>query len=265
MQTITHACFLDEVTEMVLERAAGSICGMVEAKKTKKEKKVRKPIVGITTLGASVFTYADYCTELLREKGYDPVLFHTIGINACDQLIREGYISGVLDFSIFELANYVGGGVLKSEGKLKAAAEKGIPQVVAPGAVSWFQWTGAVDTIPARYKGQKIRWHNPLTSAIELLKDEKIEVAKLMAERLNKAKGPAALLIPLKGFSKMEQEGGPHYDPESQERFIEFLKKNLNPDVVKLIELDAHINDPAFSERAVALLDEMMKEAAKRM
>ena len=137
--------------------------------------------------------------------------------------------------------------------------------MVAPGAISWFQWTGAIDTLPTKYKNRKVRWHNPLTAQVPVSKEEKVKIAKLMADRLNKAKGPTALLIPLRSFSKLDEKGTPMYDPEGRRRFIEVLRGTINPDVVKLIELDVSINDPAFSERAVTLLDQMMKEAAKRM
>lgn len=263
MQTITHSCGLDRITKMVLERAAGAICGMVEAQE---KEKAEKPVVAITTLGASVFTHADYCTEMLLEKGYDPAVFHSIGMNTCERLIRQGYISGLLDFTMFEITNYVCGGVIRgAEEKLTAAGEKGIPLVVAPGAISWFQWTGAIDTLPSKYRNRKIRWHNPLTAQVPVSKEEKVKIAKLLADRLNKARGPTALLIPLRGFSKLDEKGAPMYDPEGRRRFIKVLKEKINPDVVKLIELDVSINDPVFSERAVTLLDEMMKEASKRI
>lgn len=263
MQTITHSCGVDRITRMVLERAAGAICGMVEAHE---EEKAEKPVIAITTLGASVFSHADYCTQMLIEKGYDPAVFHSIGMNTYERLIRQGYIAGILDFSMFELTNYVCGGVIKgAEEKLTAASEEGIPQVVAPGAISWFQWTGAIDTLPAKYKNRKVRWHNPLTAQVPVSKEEKVKIAKLMADRLNKAKGPTALLIPLRSFSRLDEKGTPMYDPEGRRRFIEVLRETINADVVKLIELDVSINDPAFSERAVTLLDQMMKEAAKRM
>ncbi|MBW1667573.1 MAG: Tm-1-like ATP-binding domain-containing protein [Deltaproteobacteria bacterium] len=258
MQTITHSCGVDRITRMVLDRAAGAICGMAEAQG---EEKAEKPVVAITTLGASVFSHADYCTQMLLDKGYDPAVFHTIGMNTYERLITQGYIAGILDFSMFELTNYVCGGVIKgAEAKLTAACEKGIPQVVAPGAISWFQWTGTIDTLPAKYKNRKVRWHNPLTAQVSVSKEEKVEIARRMAERLNKAKGPAALLIPLRSFSRLDEEGTPMYDPEGRREFIEVLRESINPDVVKLIELDMSINDPVFSEKAVMLLDEMMRE-----
>ena len=95
-------------------------------------------------------------------------------------------------------------------------------------------------------------------------KEEKGEIAKIMAERLNKAKGPVALLIPLRSFSRLDEEGTPMYDPEGRRRFIEVIREKINPGAVKLIELDMTINDPAFSEKAVMLLDEMMKGASKK-
>jgi len=262
MQSVTHSCGVDRVTRMVLRRAAGVISGMVE---TQREEKDEKPLVAITTLGASVFSHVDYCSDMLVERGYDPAVFHSIGMKTCETLIRQGHIDGILDFTMFEIANDVCGGVIKGgDEKLTAAGAMGIPQVVAPGAISWFQWNGAIDTLPAKYKNREVRWHNPLTAQVPVSQEEKVEIAEIMAERLNKAKGPVVLLIPLRSFSRLDEEGTPMYDPEGRRRFVEVIRKKINLGAVRLVELDMTINDPAFSEKAVMSLDEMMKGVFKQ-
>ncbi len=94
--------------------------------------------------------------------------------------------------------------------------------------------------------------------------EEKVEIAEIMAERLNKAKGPVVLLIPLRSFSRLDEEGTPMYDPEGRRRFVEVIRKKINLGAVRLVELDMTINDPAFSEKAVMSLDEMMKGVFKQ-
>ena len=52
----------------------------------------------------------------------------------------------------------------------------------------------------------------------------------------------------------------PFYTPGAAKIFAEILKKELKNDLVKVIELDAHINDAAFAEKATALLLEIIRQ-----
>jgi uncharacterized protein (UPF0261 family) len=83
-------------------------------------------------------------------------------------------------------------------------------------------------------------------------------VAQVMAERLNRARGPVKVLLPLRGWSKADKEGGPLYDPEGNWAFGEELRRHLKPEI-EVIEVDAHINEPLYAETAVALLEGMME------
>ena len=77
------------------------------------------------------------------------------------------------------------------------------------------------------------------------------QVGKVMAERLNEAKGRTEVLIPLKGFSVYGSKGGPFYDPTGKALFLKALKQNLKPKI-KLKEIDAHINDDQFADICVS-------------
>jgi uncharacterized protein (UPF0261 family) len=87
-------------------------------------------------------------------------------------------------------------------------------------------------------------------------KAEMEEVGKVMAEKLNKAKGPVRILFPLKGFSILNLvNNGEFDDPEADRLLLETLRKNLRPDI-GIMECDMHINDEAFAFRAAeAYLD----------
>lgn len=50
--------------------------------------------------------------------------------------------------------------------------------------------------------------------------------------------------------------------PETNLALIETLKRNLKPEI-RLVEVDAHINDRLFAEKAAILLDELMHEARR--
>ena len=79
-----------------------------------------------------------------------------------------------------------------------------------------------------------------------------------MAERLAGAKGLVGVLIPLKGWSEADKEGGPLFDPLANEFFIEALEHLLRSKI-PLKKVDRHISDPEFVRQAVDWLDEMIR------
>jgi uncharacterized protein (UPF0261 family) len=254
IQSVADLWGLNRVTRMALQRAAGAICGMVEEQEEKEGEK--KPLVAISALG--VHTYVDRCKSLLTEKGYEPVVFHSVGTGALEILIRQGYFRGTLDLSCYELVNYVCGGPVKGgEEKFTAACEEGIPQVIAPGALDFFPWPLQVP-FPAKFKKRTKSLHARV-NLIETTPKEQEKTAMLLAEKINKARAPAVLLIPLKGFSKLDRSKEmPFYDPEAGRRFANILKENISNPLVEIKEMKVHINDPVFAERATALLLDKM-------
>jgi uncharacterized protein (UPF0261 family) len=65
-------------------------------------------------------------------------------------------------------------------------------------------------------------------------------------------------MIPLRGFSYPNRRGEALYDEEGNQAFIKTLKRNLKG--VKLIEIDAHINDPEFGNEAAQIMEELLAE-----
>ena len=257
MQTVSDLWGLNCITKMALQRAAGAICGMVEEQEKWGIKD--KQIIAITTLG--VHHYADRCRTLLEKEGFEPVVFHAMGTNACEKLIRQRYIYGLLDLSIYELVNYVCGGAIGGgEEKITAACETGIPQVIAPGGLDFFTWAGNRDTLPPHLQKRRNHMHNPLVCLVQSTAEEKEEIARLLAKRLNQTKGAAVVLVPLRGFSSLDLAGMPFYTPGAPKIFAEILKKELKNRLVKVIEFDTHINDAAFAEKATALLLEKIRQ-----
>lgn len=250
MQTITDLRGINSVIKPILKRAVGAICGMVESGE---EEVKQKPVVGLTGLGGH--EVVEKCRPFLIERGYEPVIFHSVGTNACEQMVTEGFVDGLLDFSVFELVNLICGGEVKGgELKITAACEKGIPQVIAPGALDFFSWSGGLDTLPVQFKDRKNHIHNPLVVLIPTTTEERIAVAKEMIERINKAIVPTVLLVPLKGFSRQDNKDKPFYNPGEGQKIFEMFKHGIKNSLVDVVSLDAHINDTIFAETAVRLL-----------
>ena len=96
------------------------------------------------------------------------------------------------------------------------------------------------------------------TEAIRLDDEETRFIARQLAGKLNVRPGNIRVLIPMKGWSEADREGGPLYDPEMRDAFIQALKNSLDSGI-EIRETDLHINDPAFAGRASRLMDEMVR------
>ncbi len=87
--------------------------------------------------------------------------------------------------------------------------------------------------------------------------EECAEIGRITATRLNRASGPVTVLIPLQGVSAIDKPGGPFYSPEALNSYRRALKTTLSSEI-KLVELDAHINDESFARTAADLLLESL-------
>jgi uncharacterized protein (UPF0261 family) len=86
--------------------------------------------------------------------------------------------------------------------------------------------------------------------------------AKIVGEKLNRSNGPTYVLIPKQGWSEIDKAGMELFDPEVDQIFVDHLKAALDSKI-PVEEMDVHISDPAFAERAVDLLDHMIRSRIK--
>ena len=259
MHSIMDIQGLNFLMKRILANAVGAICGMVAALEDVDPKPRGIPValsmLGTTTQGAL------RAKDILERKGYEVLAFHQNGTGgiAMEDMIREGHFEGVLDLNLHEIGDrFVGG--LHSHARadrLEAAGELGIPQVVAPGSINYVV-LGPLASLPPEWRSRRLIIHNPNLTLVRLNPDELRSVGKQVAEKLNRAKGPTHLFIPLRGFSYPDRENLPHWWPEGNQAFIDSLKTNLDPSV-PLTEIDAHINDPEFIDPVTEKFMEMMK------
>jgi len=254
IQCPTDIMGLNPITNLTLEQAAGAICAMAEAKGATEK---TRPLVAMTGLG--VTTPAVIALQkLLEAKGYDTVVFHG-NSEVMDQLIDEGMIDGVLDFSPNELIRIF---ILKDTpwraSRLEAAGRRGLPQVIVPGSLDMIVLRMAKDLIPEHYKSRKIYLHGPYVTGVRTNTAELTLLAELVADKANRAKGAVAVVFPNKGFSAIDREGLVFYEPETDKVFLEVLKKKLKAEN-KIIEVDAHLFDEDFLIEVARVYDEMAK------
>lgn len=262
MHSVADIQGLNFLVKRILENAAGAISGMVKRMggfpMEAKGIPIAMSMLGTTTPGAL------RAKNILQKKGFEVVAFHQNGTGgiAMEDMIREGTFKGVLDLNLHEIGDrWFGGlhGAIRGD-RLEAAGEMGLPQVVAPGSIE-YSVQGPVDSLSAEMKKRKIFIYNPKLTLVRLYPDELREVGKLVAQRLNMAKGPVKIFIPLKGFSFPDREGLPNWDPDGDRALIQVLKENIRGSI-PVIELDAHINDPDFIDPVVEEFILMMGEEA---
>jgi uncharacterized protein (UPF0261 family) len=262
MHSVADMQGLNFLTKRILENAAGAIYGMMESLEEELMKPESIPVamsmLGTTTPGAL------RCKGILERKGFEVVTFHQNGTGgiAMEDMIREGTFRGVLDLNLHEIGDRFVGGLHSSQrdDRLEAAGAKGIPQVVAPGSINYVV-LGPLAGLSPEWRSRKLIVHNPSLTLVRLNAEELRDVGRQVAEKLNRAKGPTHLFIPLRGFSYPDRENLPHWDPEGNRAFIDSLKANLHPSV-PLTELDAHINDPEFIDPVTKVFLSMMKGVA---
>jgi uncharacterized protein (UPF0261 family) len=202
--------------------------------------------------------------RVLEARGYEVLVFHATGIGgrAMEQLIEDGAFLAVLDLTTTELADELVGGVMSAgPHRLEAAGRKGIPQLVCPGAIDMVNF-GPLETVPEQFRSRNLHIHNSSVTLMRTTPEECAEIGRITAIRLNGASGPVTVLIPLQGVSAIDRAGGPFYSEEALNAYRRALKAGLNPNI-RVVELDAHINDGSFARTAADLLIESLHTETK--
>jgi uncharacterized protein (UPF0261 family) len=246
----------NEFIRLILGQASYAICGMIERGNWIQK---GKPMVAVTAYGINS-ACAFHAEPLLQERGYEMIAFHANGCGgmAMEELIAQGLIAGVLDFTTHEIADEMFGGYCKGIGpeRLETAGRMGIPLIVAPGGLDNAVFSPFYP-MPNRLKGRKIYSHD-IRFCVRMSFEEMKEFARIIGEKLNRSKGPTYVLIPKKGWSEADKAGMELFDPEANQVFVTELKRIVAPGI-PIEEVDLHISDPAFAKRAVESLDQMIR------
>jgi uncharacterized protein (UPF0261 family) len=202
----------------------------------------------------------------LEQLGYEVSAFHANGIGgmAMEDLIDQGLISGVLDLALHEFADEMYGGYCGGigPGRLESAGKLGIPQVVVPGGLDCIVLEfNSFETMPAELRGRKVFWYD-FRSGVRTTAEDLLTLARKIADKLNRAKGPTRVVVPMKGWSEADSLDGPLYEPATNAVFLADLEVLLAPRI-EVVKVDAHINDGEFAKAATAELDALMKTNAR--
>ena len=256
MPSIVDVAGINRISRRIYANAAGAVAGMV--KMAAPAAGEEKPLVTASMFGNST-ACVDRARRVLEGKGYEVLVFHATGTGGktMESLISDGYIVGSLDITTTELADEVCGGVLSAGPERGMAASRaGIPAVLVPGCVDMANFWG-IDTVPEQYQDRNLYAWNPNVTLMRTNVEENIKMGELIAAAANAATAPVAILLPLKGVSQLDSEGGDFWDPEADGACYAAIKNNLNPGI-PVFEMDYNINDPEFADRCAEVLLEML-------
>ncbi len=258
MYSVVDVAGLNRLSRRILANAAGAVCGMVEQVVPQGED---RPLITATMFGVTT-PCVTAVREHLEAAGYEVLVFHATGSGgrAMESLIDGGFITGVADITTTEWCDELVGGVLSAgPHRLEAAARKGLPQVVSLGALDMVNF-GGIESVPEAFKGRTLYKHNPTVTLMRTTPEECAQLGKIIAEKLNATTGPTVLFVPLKGVSMIDAVGQPFYSAEADAALFEALRQTVDRTRVELVELDLHINDPAFAQAMAGRLVEMLKK-----
>ncbi|MDQ3387049.1 MAG: Tm-1-like ATP-binding domain-containing protein [Actinomycetota bacterium] len=261
MYSVVDIAGINQISARILSNAAGAIAGM--AKASIPEIGEEKPLIGATMFGVTT-PCVDAARERLEELGYEVLVFHATGAGglSMEALVRDGFITAVLDTTTTELADDLVGGVLSAgPNRLEAAGEVGIPQVVSLGALDMVNF-GPPDTVPSQFDGRLFYEHNPTITLMRTTPEENAELGRRIAKKLNAATGSVTLFVPLGGVSLIDTEGQVFHDPEADKALFDALRENLAENV-EVRETERDINDPGLAREMADRLHELNEEAAR--
>jgi uncharacterized protein (UPF0261 family) len=257
MHSVVDISGINRISRVVLANAAHAMIGMVNGALGGDEASGGPGAAGL--IAATMFGVTTPCVEASRKiverNAYEVLVFHATGTGGMtmESFIADGLIAGVLDITTTELADELVGGELSAgRDRLTAAALRGTPQVISVGALDMVNF-GPPSTVPERFKGRRFSAHNPNVTLMRTTPEENDQLGKEIAQKASAARGPTAVLLPLRGISAIDKEGQPFWWPEADAALFQSLRNWMSPHV-DLIEMDLHINDPAFAEAAAHTL-----------
>ncbi|MDF2633668.1 MAG: hypothetical protein K0R78_542 [Pelosinus sp.] len=255
--SIVDVAGINTISAKIFTNAAFAIAGMVKFEHIHKIEK--KPLVAATMFGVTT-PCINYAREYLEKEGFEVIIFHATGTGGrtMENLIESGFFDGVLDLTTTEWCDELVGGVLNAgPHRLEAAGRCNIPQVVSTGALDMVNFA-AIETVPEEFQDRNLYKHNPTVTLMRTNVEENRQLGLLLSEKLNMAKSPTALILPLKGVSMIDVKGQPFYGVEEDQMLFSTLREHIDRNVVELIEIDSDINDQKFAIAAAKKLIELM-------
>ena len=236
-----------------MDRAAHALAGMVADDIASPKTAERGKAIALTMLGPCEKCASCGAGCSGRKRAIQIIGFSAAGIGdrAMEDMIAEGFFQGVIDLAPGGVGEHHFG-FMRDAGpnRLETAGKLGLPQIISTCSVN--HMTPARSRYKPEFHERRKFDLDKLRTWIRLSPEELKEVAGVFAEKLNQAKGPVTVMVPLNGWSSADLPGNETHDPAEDRLFTQVLRKKLKPDV-QIIEVDANMEDPEFSRTVVEI------------
>ncbi len=257
MPSITDMAGLNRISRVILANAASAIVAMAGRPA---EAQDGKPAIGLTMFGVTTTCVTEIVEHLKGD--YDCLVFHATGTGGrtMEKLADSGLLSGVIDITTTEVCDLLFGGVLPAtEDRLGAIARTKLPYVGSVGALDKINFW-APETVPENWQARLFYQHNANVTLMRTTAEECHAIGEWIGRKLNACEGPVRFLIPEKGVSALDIEGGAFWDPEADAALFSALEAIVRQTDRRRIErLPLHINDPEFAKAAVAAFRDIIR------
>lgn len=251
MHSVIDIAGLNSIANMVINNGVSAMIGMMEygilLPEGKEQKRIATTMLGITTKNASTVM------DALQENGCETIGFHANGVGGMcmEELAKNNYFDLILDLNLHEITCELYGGFCSGAiGRTLTASTQGIPQIVVPGAIDVLDYAVTPETKNAvmdLVEGRQYYFHNSTILHAKIHVLEAYDLASTLAERLNLSTNAVTVILPLNGFCEAGEEGKTLCNKKLDLLFIKVLKDKLDKRI-KVIEVDANINDDKFSQ-----------------
>ncbi len=258
MPSVTDMAGLNGLSRTILHNAAEAIAGMAAHPAQARQP---KQSIGLTMFGVTT-PCVTAIADRLRDR-FDCMVFHATGTGGrtMEKLADSGMLAGVIDITTTEICDLLFGGVLAAtEDRLGAIARGRVPYVGSAGALDMVNFW-SFDSVSAELRQRNLYRHNPNVTLMRTTTEECRAVGEWIGAKLNACEGEVRFLIPEKGVSALDIEGGPFFDPEADAALFAALEETIHQtDRRQLVRLPLHINDPEFAEAAAAAFLEIARQ-----
>lgn len=257
MPSIVDISGLNRLSRMIFSRAAGAVCGMVEAEIRLDES---RPLIVASMFGNTTACVTE-AKRVLEDAGYEVLVFAATGVGgkSMESLIESGWVAGVLDLTTTEWADEWVGGVLSAgPHRLEAAGRAKVPAVVAPGCLDMVNF-GERSSVPAQFASRCFYAHNPQVTLMRTTAEECAALGKILAEKVNDYQAPIAIMLPLRAISVISAAGQVFHDSAADDALFGAIREFAN---VPVECFDEEINSPVFARACALKLLELMRTKA---
>lgn len=273
MHSVVDISGLNDLTRGFLKSGAGGICGMAACSPGQVNRSEGSKLVAVTS-----FRFAEDCSQSvmreLEKLGYNAIPFHAQGVgeDAMEDLIAQGLFLGVVDVVPAGLSERIlGGNRAAKTSRLEAAGKAGIPQVIATSGFDMIS-CGPIerrDNDDPLWEKRKIanrQYSVPDRYRVEArtTAEEVADIARNVANRLNRSEALACVMVPTKGWSSLSVEGAELYNPKADAAFVPALRESVKANF-SVVEVQAELNSEVFACALVQKLHSLIQANAEHM